>query len=236
MTELFDDLEERYRKYVASKLGKDRNPCSFLYVNKACKAAQTITEDYDLGIEIATDGLALGYIFSLHGFPTKAVRLSRRGRGAIWQPIDDISKEDINGKRLLLFDNDVVTGRTLRRTTRELGKSSPACMDLLLMHETTLLTVEGYKKWRKSYNIPAIKDSFDFDPLEIRETPKGIEIDYVRDGERWQRTMKLDNRFMLALSTRRNVPKEIRKTMTLQKDFEDDEEALINLERILRSG
>ena len=234
MAEFVADLEKGYREYVASKLGKDRQPCNFLYVNEACKAAQAIAGDYDLGIELATDGLAPGYVFHMHGFPTKAVKLGRRGRGAIWQPIDDINEEDIQGKRLLLFDNDVVTGRTLNRVVRELGKNLPKYMDLLLMHEITLLSVDAYKRWSKNYNIPALEDSYDFEMVETRETPQGIEIDYVRDGEQWPRTIELDNDSLLALNTRRNVPKEIRKTMTLQNDFNDDARALLNLERIVR--
>ena len=78
MAEFVADLEKGYREYVTSKMGKDRQPCSFLYVNEACKAAQTISGDYDLGIELATDGLAPGYVFHMHGFPTKAVKLGRK--------------------------------------------------------------------------------------------------------------------------------------------------------------
>lgn len=236
MVEFIERLEKGYKEYVASKLGKDRKPCNFMYVNEACKAAQTISCDYDLGIELATDGLVPGYVFHLHGFPTKAVRLARRGTGAIWQPIDDFGEEDIRGKGLILFDNDVVTGRTLRRAMKELGRFSPKYVDLLLMHEMTYLSVGNYKKWRRNNNVPAVEDSYTFTPLEIRETPNGIEVDYIRPDEDWTRTMELDDSRLLALRTRRNVPKEIRKTMTLQNDFKDDGMALVNLEGILRGA
>jgi hypothetical protein len=235
MEKFTQQLEEGYRKYVATKLNSNRSPCNFMYVNETCKAAQNLMPQYDLGIELATDGLCPGYIFHLHGFPTKAVKLGRKGRGAVWQPLEELSTEDIEGKKLLLFDNDVVTGRTLNRTVRELGKFSPEYMDLLLMHETTYLTVDSYKRWNKNHSVPAVEDSYSFKPKDIRETPEGLEVDYFRDGESWPTTIQLNNDQLLALNTRRNVPREIRKVMTIQKDFKDDTgQGIINLERILR--
>jgi len=236
MDKFTQQLEKGYRKYVASKLNSDGSPCNFMYVNETCEATQTLIPKYDLGIEIATDGLCPGYIFHLHGFPTKAVKLRRRGRGAIWQPLEDLSQEDVEGKKLLLFDNDVVTGRTLNRTVRELGKYSPEYMDLLLMHETTFLTVDAYKKWNKNYSVPAAEDTYaHLKPTDIRETPEGLEVNYYRDGESWPTTIKLDNDQILAFSTRKNVPKEIRKVMTIQRDFKDNSgQGLMNLERILK--
>ena len=47
------DLQIGYREYVASKLGTNRELCPLMYVEEACKAAQEIVGDYDLGIELA---------------------------------------------------------------------------------------------------------------------------------------------------------------------------------------
>lgn len=132
-------LVEEFRRYVALKLGSNnRIPC-FYDVERACNAAQRLAVDYDLGIGLATSGLSLEFIFGLHGLPTKTIKLERRGRGAIWQPIDSLTDESIQDKRLILFDNDAITGRTLRRAVRELSRLAPRYIDLLLVYKSTPL-------------------------------------------------------------------------------------------------
>lgn len=141
-----------FKKYVASKLNNS-TALWMDYEEQACRAAQTLKTQYDLGIALATDGLWLGYVFHAHGVPTKAVKLRRMGGGATWQPIDNITPQEVEGKRILLFDNDVVTGRTIKRAVKELNRFSPEYIDLLLVYELTCLSIRAYHKWKEKWNL-----------------------------------------------------------------------------------
>lgn len=219
--DIMHDLErgflEGYESYVASKLGENATPGVYMYLTEGFRAAQSLESDYDLGIELATDGLYLGYLFHLHGLPIKTVKLQREQDMASWEPLD-LCKEDVYDKKIVIFDNDVVTGRTIDRAVFELEKFSPKYLDLLLMHETTLLDIDVWKDLNKKYDIP-ISETFPYEPTRIRETQEGLEVDYV-DEFGFTRTNKIKSGSQnVAVNTRNNVPDNIRKIMTLQEDF-----------------
>lgn len=223
-------LKQGLAKYVDSKV-TGATPCPLSYVDESFAAAQILMPQYDLGIALAVDGLTPAYFFDLHGFPVKAVRTHRRGNGAIWSPIDSLSQEDIENKRVLLFDNDVVTGRTIRKAGNELHKFSPRYLDLLLMHEMTFVSARHYKSWRKNYNLPTPQEIYPhLNILDTRETLEGLEIDYIPFDDiqqRWNiRTMKKQNEeLFVGLNTKERVKlvmdsrKGFRKVMTLENDF-----------------
>lgn len=231
-------INEGFRRYVASKVGTSDVKHELSLIPEAYKAALALKNDYDLGIEMVRDGLSTGYIFNLMGFPTKAVKLSRRGRGAIWQPLEELSREDLENKRLLLFDNDIVTGRTMSRAVRELEKYSPAYMDSLLMFPFTMLNVKNYKKWRNTYNLP-IQDTFVRPVLNIEETASGIKIKLLDDdGKEIER--EISDKSNISIKCNNNAPYGLRKIMNLYPDFSYDwqkdnvQEIFADLERRLR--
>lgn len=224
------NLQEEYELYVRAKLGSSVRIPPLFYIPSAFDAAQRLSEDYDIGVELATDGLALGFFFHLQGLPTKAVKLGRRGRGATWRPLDSLGDSDLRDKRVIVFDNDAITGRTLKRAAVEIGRYVPRCMNLLLVREYTILNVGLYKAWRRSFNLPSLTALIEsnFPRLNVRgcrETSEGIEADYVKGDSRfsYEETLRLKNEDLLGLSTRWNVPSEFGKVMTLQKDFEVSE-------------
>jgi hypoxanthine phosphoribosyltransferase len=151
--ELLDRLNEDYKNYLALLVGEERaeEATSFngyaiwgyseeekdTIFGRSCTAIENLKENYDLGLALATDGLYLGYISKVFNFPTLNVKLKRRGFGATWKPIDEISEDTVGNKRLLVYDNDSVSGRTLKRASRELMKFHPKTMDLLLIHKHT---------------------------------------------------------------------------------------------------
>ncbi|MBW3019461.1 phosphoribosyltransferase [Candidatus Woesearchaeota archaeon] len=151
--DLYSKLEEGFQHYVLEKVGPEMaekvSPFGLFERTvggfKALKAIREIILEYDHGIELAKDGLFLGYLCSLYGLDTRAVKLSRRGRGATWKPLEPIP--DLNGKRVLVLDNDAITGRTLRRAGRELQSMGPKRVDLMLMFSSTPLGLDCLKKY-----------------------------------------------------------------------------------------
>lgn len=148
---LRDELVCKYQAYVTKKIGPKKAKMTdgftqYGYLPEACCAAQTIATNYDCGIALAAGGLYLGFIFELvANFPVLTVEMKRRGNGARWMPID---KLNIQGKRVLVFDNDVVTGRTLKRAIQELQRINPASIDLLLVYGHTEVSPERFERWK----------------------------------------------------------------------------------------
>jgi len=233
-------LNNGYQKYVAAKLGLPQSDdclSGILKFGEAAAAAQILANEYDLGIELARDGLLLGYIFNLHGLPTKAVKLGRRGRGATWRPLEDIMPEDLKNKKLIVFDNDAVTGRTLRRTVKELSKFAPAYMDLFLVMNYTPVSPKKYEDWRKRGYLPSAlelfkKDLPNLDIIDCQFAGDVYRITYCeKNGYGCKRVSERD---LIGLDTRTNVPPGFRKIMTLD-DFEKSYGSLLKLEEILKS-
>ena len=92
----------------------------------------------------------LGYIFSLFGtFPILTAWTKRVGYGANWRPLYPLdSIDDLSNKKVLVFENDVVTGRTLKRAMRELQALNPQSIDLLLSYGHTEVSRSNYDKWK----------------------------------------------------------------------------------------
>lgn len=256
MSELIDVLDREFKKYVAEKIGetKAQQIAFSVYANfsdgrngfsRACGAASRLHEDYDLGIALATDGLWLGYIAEAFGFPVKSVRMKRMGRGAIWEPIDKLYKKDLKGKRVVVFDNDCITGKSLRRAVREIESYSPSFIDLLLIHERTPITAKMYMSGKVPVGLPS--------PVEILEetfeengsahvaydwdvTESGIEINYWHDGNGGiPKVAEFKSpAWLTMLNVRTNIPSNFRKVQTVQRDFQPDYKAVGRFEAIIR--
>ena len=157
MSELSELVNGRYKEYVASQVGRDNAKSApdferYRYIAEACGVAKNLHNDYDLGVALATDGLFMSYIAQHFGFPVLNVKLGRRFNGAISQPIDKFGEAEIKDKRVVVFDNDVVTGRTLKRAEREINKLHPQYADLLLVYGHTEVNPENYAKWSKYFS------------------------------------------------------------------------------------
>ena len=122
----------------------------------ACAAAKHLAYRYDIGLGIAKKGVWLSYVFSLFGLKTADILAIRGPRGVFCSPLDPLYSRDIAGKRVLLFDNDVVTGATVKTVSSHLRKARPSRIDILLVYGHTEVTPEYYSQ---------IKDSFKGTPI-----------------------------------------------------------------------
>ncbi|MEK6936972.1 MAG: phosphoribosyltransferase [Nanoarchaeota archaeon] len=218
----------KYLDYLVSKVGEDRAKSLFetsfhtldgvLLYGKLNSAAKTLSPEYDIGVVIAGKGLILGYQFHQNGFPLRVVDQKRIGKGATWNPIDKLKEEEFKDKRVLLIENDIVTGRTTRRAVRELSEYQPKFIDLLLAFEKIPVHAKDYQHLHKLGIVPDIRELFPkLDIKDIRFTKKGIEINYL---DLRKKPCFIDNNtFITVLNTRDRVPKVIRKTFTLEKHF-----------------
>lgn len=192
--------EKEFRDYAIKEVGykkgmKVPNYSRNGHFQAAVNAASMLASQYDQGIGIANGGLWLAYVFSLYGLPTVNVDMKRALNGATYKQIEPFGEEEIKEKRVILFDNDVVTGRTLRRAVREICKFKPKGIDLLLVQAYTHLNKTHYKKNKKFFKK-------DYEPLP--DTPK--ENPYLTYGH-------------LRYDLSCQIPKEIEKVFALDRDF-----------------
>ncbi len=108
--------------------------------------AQKIREQYDLGICLANGGAYAAYLFNVAGLRIMDVDMKRKGKGAVWNPKKTFKASEIPEKRVLIIENDVLTGRTLRRAVREIQRYHPKMIGVCFMEG------EAHCKRR---NIPA---------------------------------------------------------------------------------
>jgi hypothetical protein len=222
---------EKYLDYLVLKIGEERakDIASRTFMTLGGiplypalkRAVMDLQSQYDIGIVIAGKGLLLGYQFYENGFPLKVVDQKRRGNGATWNPIDKLKKRELKGKKVLLIDNDVVTGRTTSRAVKEVSKYEPEFMDLLLAFERVPLFVRDYQYLHKLGIAPSINELFpkkDIKRFEI--THSGIKVICEEYGGGVTDNFFLENdRYLCVVNTRKRAPKEIRKVITLERDF-----------------
>jgi hypothetical protein len=130
-----------------------------------CRAASKLASEYDVGIGLAWDGAAISFVFNRHGLPVRLVSMKRKGAGAAWNPIDELNGAELRGRRVLVLEVDVLTGRTLRRALKELERHGPSTIDLLLERSHTFIPIFYYKEliakggiWR---TLPPLRQAFE---------------------------------------------------------------------------
>lgn len=192
-----EGLQQGFRNYAIQKIGEERGRKIKKYgistIVKSTHAAFTLVSKYDIGIGIASDGLQFSYLFGLYGLQTIVVDMKRTLNGVTWKEIDPISEKQIKNKKVIFFDNDIVTGRTIRRAVKEINKFHPQKMDLLLSMYNTYMSKTNHKRYKKSLR------------KELNKIGK----------EKWGRAT------YYILDPTHNIPKEIGKVFALDKDFKN---------------
>ncbi|MBI4896089.1 MAG: hypothetical protein HY832_00895 [Candidatus Aenigmarchaeota archaeon] len=111
------------------------NYAVFFELGPTVNMAYHLENQYDVGIGIAKGGLFSSYIFQLSGLPIKIVESHRKGSEATFQWTTGTTPQEIEGKKLLVLDKDVRTGRTTGRVLKELQRYNPSAIDLALVHK-----------------------------------------------------------------------------------------------------
>lgn len=96
-------------------------------------ALYTLAREYDVGVALTTGGIASGMIAQAYGLPVIAARTKRQGRGATFAWCDD--PEQVRGARVLVLEDDAITGKTLRRVSDEILAYQPRGLDLYLAND-----------------------------------------------------------------------------------------------------
>ena len=113
--------------------------------------AYNLSQEHDLGVGIARGGLTSAFLASAFGLETRVVDSHKTGQGATYKAVDEITQEDVRNKRIVVFDKDIVTGRTANRISKELSKFEPLSINLALNYDLRLsrdqnLPVHDYEK------------------------------------------------------------------------------------------
>ncbi len=142
-------------------------------LSKKCAAAKRVSQEYDVGIVIAQGGTPLGYVVKQFGLPVLIVDMKRHTSGVTWKPLDEITEETIKEKRIIVIENDVLTGETLKRAYEELNKLYPKSIDVLLTLANTLVTGRDYEIIQERFrerNI-SFKPSYRYDHVAEIQVP-----------------------------------------------------------------
>lgn len=249
-------FQEKVFEYMTKKIGYKQTNIFITSkdaVDRACYHAKGLIKSYDIGVELAVDGMGLGYIFGLYGLPIKTVKLSRKDESADFEPIDTILKREIKGKSVLMLELGVSTGRTLKRAVKEIMAFSPKNLDVLLCTDAAYLTIEEYKKFKLLYpEITFPKDEIyrilNYQSRDLSEeirhatitdvecSTNGLKIHYQTVIE--SKCYTLDNKVKLNYNMRNIIKKmcpEIRNVITVSGIDNDPERIsyLPELERLL---
>ena len=109
-------------------------------------AANEIYQDYDFSVPIASAGLFSANIFEIFGLKPIPIEYHRKIKE---NPKWHESPEKIRGKKIIVFEDDVITGQTLRAVGKEIRKFSPARLDILLNTNLREKHEKGYSAYPK---------------------------------------------------------------------------------------
>ncbi|MFH1393467.1 MAG: hypothetical protein ABII71_02405 [Candidatus Micrarchaeota archaeon] len=118
-------------------------------LESACRAAAELSGDYDVGIGIAKKGMWLSFIFSTLGLTTYDIMVVRDGGNRTMMPMDRLSPDVLDGSRVLLFDNDAITGGSANAIAALIrAATNPKHIDVLLVNGYAHLKQKAFKPVR----------------------------------------------------------------------------------------
>ncbi len=133
-----NELHAPLVKYVEDFLERNGTPVrtGILTDGVDLTAIRNLQSSYDVAVPIARGGLNQGAIADLWGMPTRSLDIAghnrKVARGKWVQPVGD---EDFKNKRVLLFDKDAVSGATIQKAVKMLGKYAPSEIGVYFAHK-----------------------------------------------------------------------------------------------------
>jgi len=121
----FESLNRPLHDYIKNFLEENKTPVATGGVNQGIDliAIRNLAQEYDVAVPIARGGLNQGAIARLWEMPTRIVDIAAHKRKVPrgkW--VNPIEPGDFNGKRVLLFDKDAVTGASVQKAVSMLKK------------------------------------------------------------------------------------------------------------------
>ncbi len=110
-------------------------------------AARQLLEHYDVAVAVARKGLWLGHIFRLAGWETEEL-LTLRGNTEQFRvllPLGNVT-DQIRGKRVLILENDMLTGKSIEAVAGYLHGNGVKSADLFLLADHLCLPSEEFEK------------------------------------------------------------------------------------------
>jgi len=113
-----------------------------------CSYLKEITSQYDLGVSIANGGIYLGFLAEMVDFPVMYVQMKRKNGAVSWKPTSNFQGNLLPGRKVLILEDDIDTGKTIRRAIDEIKQFRPSEVDILLAGGNILAVFppEGSKK------------------------------------------------------------------------------------------
>jgi hypoxanthine phosphoribosyltransferase len=138
----------------------------------------------DIGVVIGPEGFMYASMFSLLGFPLVNIHIDEycKTEDRPYKELDDISC--IKGKRVLLIEDDVVTGKTLEKALSKIEAYSPSEVSVYLGTRRDKQKLENVpKQIRRVYTVSSM--GYEELQVEIEKTIKDLERKYkiFKSGE-----------------------------------------------------
>lgn len=133
----FNALNQALYDHVHIFLDENGTPIATGGINKGVDliAIRNLSHNYDVAVPIARGGLNQGAIANLWEMTTRIVDIAAHNRKVPkgkW--VNPVTTEDFNGKRVLLFDKDAVSGATIRQAVKMLSRFKTASIGVYFTH------------------------------------------------------------------------------------------------------
>lgn len=146
------DINPELKNYLENILGpgnENKFPNFNRYVNHlelACNAARELKDKYDIGIGIAKKGTWLSYVFNVFNKNSIDLLVLRYEDIRLVHALSPLLSENIKNQRVLLYENDLVTGESVRQFSEKLMQKNPKSIDLLLVYRHARLEQDFYEQ------------------------------------------------------------------------------------------
>jgi len=143
------------REYVLNKGYPEE--FSFHSLTQASIIALDLKGEHDIGVGIAKGGMSYSLMFSLMGLPTVLAEAHTRYGRDEFKWLDEVDASMFKDKRVIIFEDTIGEGNTLKKVMREIKKYGPKQIDILF----SLPRFSNYKEaipWQDLTNVYYAED------------------------------------------------------------------------------